>query len=91
MKRLGYITAKPDVFSFDLTNDKFDFVILASDGLWDVVSDQEAVEMTHSLLSKEPTNKLRTLIAARSLIEFALQRNTVDNVSAFVILLPPHL
>ncbi|CAH1405568.1 unnamed protein product [Nezara viridula] len=51
-----YVTGEPDVSSYDLTGDE-DFLLLACDGLWDVVSEELAVEKVYDFLkeSKDPT------------------------------------
>lgn len=44
-----YVTAEPDVTSYDLSGDE-DFLLLACDGLWDVVSEKHAVEEVYKCL-----------------------------------------
>lgn len=46
-----YVTGMPDVSSYDLTGDE-DFLLLACDGLWDVVSEQLAVEKVYDYLKE---------------------------------------
>ncbi|KAI7819486.1 phosphatase 2C-like domain-containing protein [Gamsiella multidivaricata] len=53
------------------------YLILACDGLWDVCSDQEAVELIKDVVC--PTK------ASRVLLEHALQKFTTDNISVMVI------
>lgn len=54
------------------------FIILACDGLFDVLSDQEAA----SLVKSFPGDKAD---AATCLVQEALRRGTTDNVSAIVV------
>ncbi|GJP76035.1 hypothetical protein CLOP_g16227 [Closterium sp. NIES-67] len=47
-----YITPEPEVVHVPVTKD-CDFLIMASDGLWDVVTNQEAVDIARSCLEPE--------------------------------------
>jgi len=84
----------PDITSTDLTQQDT-FVINACDGLWDVVTDQQAIDIVNqSLRDLEPFKRQlqhegRSLaeILARNLIEEALARGSTDNVSCVVIFL----
>lgn len=60
-----------------LPSDKF--LILACDGLWDVIGDQEACELISN--SDDPDD------AAKLLVRLALERGTTDNVTVMVIFL----
>jgi serine/threonine protein phosphatase PrpC len=51
--------------------------IVACDGLWDVMSDEEAVKFVRKY-SHDPSN------VASALVQEALQRGTTDNVTAIV-------
>ncbi|KAI1319365.1 Protein phosphatase 2C 1 [Mortierella claussenii] len=53
------------------------YLILACDGLWDVCSDQEAVELVKDVVC--PTK------ASQILLEYALQKFSTDNISVMVI------
>jgi len=90
----------PDISSTDLT-DKDMFVIVACDGLWDVVQDQEAVNLVlegiRELMKLMPSmskqndhtsKKQMAEILARMLLEEALARGTSDNVSCMLVFPP---
>ncbi|CAI5461922.1 unnamed protein product [Closterium sp. Yama58-4] len=47
-----YITSEPEVVHVPVTRD-CDFLIMASDGLWDVVTNQESVDIARSCLEAE--------------------------------------
>lgn len=71
-----YVSAEPEMNVWQLTpEDKF--IVLASDGLWDVLTNQEAVDFVRRDSSKSK--------AARNLVKRALKIGTTDNVSALVI------
>lgn len=40
-----FIIARPHLREINLNNGKYPFFILACDGLWDVITDQEAIEL----------------------------------------------
>lgn len=73
-----YISATPHVESYPLTDDCL-FLIIACDGLWDVVTDEEAVEAVQKQNSP--------LQAARYLNRLAFNRSSTDNISVAVVFL----
>lgn len=78
-----FITCEPDVFGpFSFMEDDYQFLILACDGLWDVVSDQEAVEIV--LKAKNPED------AAVKLRDKAFNSKSKDNISVLVIYFPQY-
>jgi len=84
----------PDITSTDLSPQDT-FVIIACDGLWDVVADQQAVELVlESMRELEPYKHQLQLegrsvaeILARMLVEEALAHGSTDNISCVVIFL----
>ncbi|KAK3399137.1 phosphatase 2C-like domain-containing protein [Sordaria brevicollis] len=54
-----------------------EFMIIACDGLWDVCSDQEAVDLVRDI--QEP------VIAAKKLVDHALSRFSTDNLSCMIV------
>ncbi|GIL61123.1 hypothetical protein Vafri_15520 [Volvox africanus] len=73
------VTALPEITSLDLQPDDH-FVVLGTDGLWDVISAQEAVGLVYDTV-KDPT------LAAKRLVTEALMRGSADNVSVVVVFL----
>lgn len=69
------VTYVPDVFEVALG--EYDVLILACDGLWDVVSDREAVIVAVSVPDAGE--------AARRLRDFAFARGSDDNISVLVV------
>mmetsp|Transcript_22404 Transcript_22404/g.47854 ORF Transcript_22404/g.47854 Transcript_22404/m.47854 type:complete len:286 (+) Transcript_22404:91-948(+) len=86
----------PDITSTELTDQDI-FVIVACDGIWDVMDDQEAVNLVldgiRDLVSLLPDlgqdhlsyRKSMGEVLARMLVEEALARGTSDNVSCLMI------
>jgi len=74
----GGVTAEPHYVSHRLSAaDRF--VLLASDGVWDVVSDEEAHRLLLSLDAESADEMCKRLVS------LALERGTRDNVSALVV------
>ncbi|KAG7160672.1 phosphatase 1L-like [Homarus americanus] len=72
------ITAEPDVLTFSLRDHKAHFVILATDGLWDVLSNEEAVAFVREHIH-EPD------FGAKSLTLHAYYRGSQDNITVAIL------
>lgn len=59
-------------------------VIVACDGLWDVVGDQEACELATNVLLKYAGDDSRAMKAADALVDLALERDSFDNITVTV-------
>ncbi|KAJ1924748.1 phosphatase 2C, partial [Linderina pennispora] len=84
-RALGDSTLKPYVISNPFTTetvieDTDDMLILACDGLWDVCSDQEAVDLVRD--EKDPVK------ASQVLLDYALDNESMDNITTMVFRLP---
>lgn len=92
------VTAEPDVRRFEL-DENIQFVVLASDGMWDVIRDQEAGDIARSVL--KANDVLRSGVgaydypeedivrdacreAAQALVDKSMERGTNDNVTVVV-------
>lgn len=73
------VVAYPDIYQVALGSDA-EFVVLATDGLWDYMSSSEAVSFVRDQLRKHGNIQL----ACESLAEAALDRRTQDNVSIII-------
>lgn len=80
------VTAEPDVREFQLQPTD-EFFILACDGIWDVISNQDAVQFTRSRLDQAKSPKQ----IAEELCDYCLATNTsgngagCDNMTALVV------
>jgi len=72
----AHLSSEPDVKHIQI-NSSIEFVILASDGLWKVMKNQEAVDLVKS--TKDPQT------AAKRLTSEALGRMSKDDISCIVI------
>jgi len=83
------ITCVPDVFERDLKpNDQF--LVLACDGLWDVMDNQEVVDFISKLLSKVKVVSDEAVGAiVEQLVTHAVNhKGSPDNVTAVIVILP---
>ncbi|XP_064085899.1 protein phosphatase 1L-like [Macrobrachium nipponense] len=72
------VTAEPDVLTFSLRDHKAHFVILATDGLWDVLTNEEAVAYVREHIH-EPD------YGAKSLVLHAYYRGSQDNITVAIL------
>ncbi|XP_057861249.2 probable protein phosphatase 2C 24 [Cryptomeria japonica] len=88
-----YVISEPEV-RFTERREDDEFLILASDGLWDVLSNESACEVVSKCLAgKRPPPHFKAAAAATSsvavaaalLAEIALARGSSDNISVVVI------
>uniref|UniRef100_A0A1I8P0Q7 PPM-type phosphatase domain-containing protein n=1 Tax=Stomoxys calcitrans TaxID=35570 RepID=A0A1I8P0Q7_STOCA len=78
LKDKNLVIANPDILTFDLNDHKPSFLILASDGLWDTFTNEEACSYIKDHLH-EPD------YGAKSLAMQSYQRGSVDNITVLVI------
>lgn len=71
-----YVVAEPEIQEQEI-DDESEFLILASDGLWDVVPNEDAVSLVK--MEEEPE------AAARKLTETAFARGSGDNITCIVV------
>ncbi|XP_056421053.1 protein phosphatase 1L isoform X2 [Hyla sarda] len=78
LKNLNVIISDPDILSFDLDKLQPEFMILASDGLWDAFSNEEAVRFIKERLD-EPH------FGAKSIVLQSFYRGCPDNITVMVV------
>jgi len=86
-----YVSAEPEVTVVERT-DQDEFLILASDGLWDVVSNEVACKIARNVLSGRAASMFPESVAGRTaadaaalLAELAMSRGSKDNISVVVV------
>ena len=78
LKDNNHVIAVPDVLTFNLQALKPQFMILATDGLWDVFTNEEAVAFIKDRLHESH-------FGAQSLVMRAFQRGSLDNITVMVV------
>ncbi|PHH74436.1 hypothetical protein CDD80_3087 [Ophiocordyceps camponoti-rufipedis] len=71
------VTGHPYTTETVIQTDLDEFIIIACDGLWDVCSDQEAVDLVRNV--QDPTT------ASKLLVDHALSRFSTDNLSCMIV------
>jgi protein phosphatase 2C len=86
-----FISAEPEVTVTERTQ-KDEFIILASDGLWDVMTNEVACKVARNCLCGRAAAKYPDTVhgssasdAASMLVEFAMSRGSTDNISVVVV------
>jgi protein phosphatase 1L len=80
-----YVSSDPEIhgpLNLD-TDSRNQFVVLACDGVWDVLTDEEATSIVAPIANPE--------IASRRLRDEAFARGSTDNISVMVIRCPPFI
>lgn len=77
-----YVIGEGDVSHTTMTGTE-DYLVVACDGIWDVVDDQELVECIGSHFAKGREKHA----AARALVEFAKSEGSGDNMTAIIVFL----
>ena len=86
-----YISQEPDVFDYSLTDEKF--IIMACDGVWDVLNNQDVVDyVLDKYKDLKAANRNLTNLKAKSenniaqkLAEYAIEKKSTDNISITII------
>jgi len=92
LKDKKFITAEPDILSFDLGEHQPQFIILATDGLWDTLSNEEAVKMVRehiAILRKKGKTDNLAFESAKMLTLESYKRLSLDNITVIVVLFDP--
>jgi len=82
LKEKQFVIANPDVLTFDLSHHDPQFIILASDGLWDTFTNEEAIECIKKHIDD-------SFYGAQYLTIQSFNRGSLDNITVLVIKFPP--
>ena len=75
MKKYGVISI-PDCFSHKIKDEDL-YIVIASDGIWDAVCEEEIMQMGGEKLSSDDFSK--------KIVKLAIDKGTIDNISCIVI------
>ncbi|KAK5645521.1 hypothetical protein RI129_006821 [Pyrocoelia pectoralis] len=78
-----FVTAVPDITKIPLTGNE-DFLIIACDGLWDVVSERAAAQCVYQTIAH---NQDDIEAVSEHLVQLAKQQGSSDNISVIVVFL----
>ncbi|RVX04206.1 putative protein phosphatase 2C 8 [Vitis vinifera] len=91
-----YVISEPEVTVWE-RKESDEFLVIATDGLWDVVTNELACKLVKRYLSgkirrrfSEGTNASCAMEAASILTELAMARGSKDNISVIVVQLKKH-
>ncbi|KYO02084.1 protein phosphatase, putative [Plasmodium reichenowi] len=80
-EKLKGLICEPDIFHIKLTDDD-EFLIICCDGIFDVITSQEAVNtVKNSLIQSRDANT-----AAQALCQLAYKKKSLDNLSVLVVI-----
>lgn len=90
LKEPGWLIARPDVFEVDLSRQRYDLLLLASDGFWDVFRESEVLEYLATVFAKDANNNWdfatdSLLRAAQSLVQAAYAKGALDNITVMLV------
>ncbi|XP_078175211.1 putative protein phosphatase 2C 32 [Carex rostrata] len=80
-----WVTSEPDTSTIKIDSES-EFLILASDGLWDKVSSQEAVDIARTFCTGEK-NDILPQSACKELADLSVKRGSLDDITVMIILL----
>jgi len=78
-----YVTSEPDVTAVSLDGTE-DFLVLACDGLWDFVTEEEAVMAVYEQIAEAPGD---IEAVSQRLVQLSKQQGSTDNISVIVVFL----
>ena len=80
-----FVTHRPDLYKYKLTK-KDKFMVIACDGLWDVISSQDAINMVLKNCYDTDMNRINKKVnIARKLAESAIELESGDNVTCIIV------
>ncbi|GLJ16670.1 hypothetical protein SUGI_0286170 [Cryptomeria japonica] len=84
-----WVTAEPELHKLSITSN-CEFLILASDGLWDKVGNQEAVDLARDFYTENSTSfsSIRESLimgSCKKLVEVAVNRGSKDDVTVLIV------
>lgn len=80
------VTGKPFTTATEITKED-EFLILACDGVWDVISDDGACKFVQEIFQSQrnKNQKEDPAVAAKKLCQYAIDKATTDNVTVMVV------
>ncbi|XP_055699150.1 E3 ubiquitin-protein ligase lubel-like isoform X2 [Phlebotomus papatasi] len=79
-----YVTSEPEIMSIPLDGDE-DFLIMASDGLWDHVKEDDAAITVYNMAAQKATDNSPCI--SKYLVEKAKADGSTDNITIIIVFL----
>uniref|UniRef100_A0A6B2E7N1 Putative 205 kDa microtubule-associated protein n=1 Tax=Phlebotomus kandelakii TaxID=1109342 RepID=A0A6B2E7N1_9DIPT len=79
-----YVTSEPEIMSIPLDGDE-DFLIMASDGLWDHVKEDDAAITVYNMAAQKATDNSPCI--SKCLVEKAKADGSTDNITIIIVFL----
>ncbi|XWS70783.1 hypothetical protein CRYUN_Cryun03dG0078800 [Craigia yunnanensis] len=79
-ERIGPLSAEPELKMITLTNED-EFLIIGSDGIWDVFTSQNAIDFARRQLQEHNDVKL----CCKEIVEEAIKRGATDNLTVVLV------
>lgn len=84
---IPYVTHLPDIYKYVVDNHD-QFIILGCDGLWDVLTNQQAINyVLDNIVNKKGECNDKRKNIAKNLAEYAIKKGSADNITAIIIFL----
>jgi serine/threonine protein phosphatase PrpC len=77
-----FVCHHPQIYKYNI-DPKDKFIIIACDGLWDILSNQDAIDFINKLLMRKSFKGNY----AKLLVDYAYQQGSTDNITALVYIL----
>jgi len=86
----GMIISDPEIFTLDLTEKEYDFIVMGSDGLFDNLNNKDVIEGCWFIIKnmrKERKNNIHLLSSdiCNFLIKYAIEKGAEDSISCIFI------
>lgn len=78
LDKFNGLIATPEVLTFDLSDYKPQFLVLATDGLYDVMRNDQIIAFIQARLDEE-------YYGAKSLVRYAYHQGSEDNIAVMVV------
>jgi protein phosphatase PTC1 len=79
----NYVSGSPYTTEISIDKSSDSFLIVACDGLWDVLSDQACCDYVTAKLNRGDCNPN---LIAEELIDLAIREGSADNISVIIVL-----
>lgn len=80
----GIVTSEPEL-TIHQVNERDQFAVVASDGLWGVMSNQEVVDFVHSRRGHKPNCVAEAIVQHAARIWYKQHDESIDDISVIIV------